>query len=199
MYCKNAHLMDDFFSYQRKSINGQSIRTWLTQPCKVFVTRHVRNNKFESMFEYENATKDMRVMSVKNIICNFTLKEVEESMFNETASVFEDMSVYERLSDISISISAVMNEDELYSEASNWFKDLTMTQKRDILPYLHVSRGGLETKIIIRMENGFVVNGGVKNESGDEWSTWRRYVTKLVVNYVESLEENDGEVEVIMF
>ena len=156
-------------------------------------------NLLVSMFDYQNATKNMRIMSVKNVTCNFTLNEIEESMFDENASVFKDMTVYEKLADISTSTSDLLNEEEIYSDASNWFKDLTMNQKRDLLPYLHVSRGGLDTKLIIRMENSFVVNGGVKSDSNDEWSTWRRYVTKLFVNYVENLEDNEGEVEVIMF
>ena len=39
---------------------------------------------------------------------------------------------------------------------------------------------------------------GEKNDRQDEWAIWRRYVTCLTVEYLETLEQNDVEVEVII-
>ena len=40
-----------FFSYQRRSVCGQSVPTWLTDSDKVFVRRHAKNSKFDPCVE----------------------------------------------------------------------------------------------------------------------------------------------------
>ena len=153
-------------------------------------------NLLISMYEYENAScENMRAMCRKDVTSNFTLAEIGESMYNENASVFRDTTVYERLSDK----SNLLTDSELYNDASCWFKDLTKLQKKDLLPYLNVNKGGQLITTILRREDTWFVNGGLENTRQDEWAIWQRYVTRLTVEYLESLEQNGVTVEVIIF
>ena len=47
----NATPHERFFTFQRRSANGEAILTWLSEPVKIFVKRHVRNSKFEPLVE----------------------------------------------------------------------------------------------------------------------------------------------------
>ena len=156
-------------------------------------------NLIVSMYEYENATSDklggMRAMTLKDVTQNFTLNEMRDSMYDENASVFKDTTIYERLDD---KTKQLLTEKELYSDASNWFKDLTKQQKSDVLPYLMINKGGRSTKAMLRREDAWFVNGGEETTRMDEWSIWRRYVTLLTVQYLETIEQNGVEVEVII-
>ena len=131
-------------------------------------------NLLVSMYEYENASSaDMRVMSRKEVTSNFTLTEISDGMYNEHASVFQDTTIYERLSDK----ANLLTDEELYNDASNWFKDLTKQQKNDLLPYLRINRGGQSRKEMLRRDNTWFVNGGENTTRMDEWAIWRRYIT----------------------
>ena len=72
-------------------------------------------------------------------------------------------------------------------------------KKRDLLPYLtvNVNRGGQDSTRTIRRDNAWFVNGGVLNNRMDEWAIWRRYVTLLTVQYLETIEQNGVIFEVI--
>ena len=153
-------------------------------------------NLLVSMYEYQNATMaNMRVMTRKDVTSNFTLSELGDCMYNENASVFKDTNIYEILDDK----RSLLSDVELYKDASNWFKDLTKQQKSDLLPFLTINRGGQKKKIMMRRENTWFVNGGEENTRMDEWAIWRRYITLLTQEYLESIEQNGVEVQVIIF
>ena len=47
----NATPHERLFSFQRKSISGQAMPTWLTTPGPILLQRHVRNSKFEPLVD----------------------------------------------------------------------------------------------------------------------------------------------------
>ena len=92
-----------------------------------------------------------------------------------------------------------MSSEELHFNASKWFSYLTKDQKYDLLPCITINKGGRDVTIMFRRDNAWFVNGGEKNERQDEWAIWRRYVTKLTVEYLESIEQNGVKVKVHIF
>ena len=166
--------------------------------CSIYKSIHdlFYTNLIVSMYEYDNGTKsDMRKMKRKNIRGNFTLNELGDCMYDENACAFKDTSIYERLDDKSI----LLTEKELFADASSWFRDLTKQQKIDLLPFLSLNRGGQQQKTIVHREDTWFVNGGEQSNKMDEWAIWKRYITLLTVQYLETIEQNDMDVEVIIF
>ena len=166
--------------------------------CSVYKSLHdlMYTNLVVSMYEYENGTmSNMRSMKRKDIQGNFTLNELGDCMYNENACAFKDTSIYERLDDK----TSLLSDKELFKDASNWFKDLSKQQKGDLLQFLTLNRGGQQKKIIMHRENTWFVNGGEKTNRMDEWAIWRRYVTSLTAQYLETIEQNGVKVEVIIF
>ena len=47
----NATSHELFFKFQRKSTTGQAVPTWLSEPGKIFVKKHVRKNKHDPLVE----------------------------------------------------------------------------------------------------------------------------------------------------
>ena len=149
-------------------------------------------NAIVNMYDYQNGASQN--MHLKDVTCNFTLREVNDFMFDEGASVFKDTTIYERLANKSVKL---INEEELHCNASKWFTDLTKQQKHDLLPFITLNKGGRDVIVTLRRENTWFVNGGEQNDREDEWAIWRRYVTCLTVECLEGLEQNDVQVQVI--
>ena len=61
------------------------------------------------------------------------LDELKDFMFNESTSVFQDTTIYERLANKSIHL---LSEEELFCNASKWFMDLTKAPKKELLPFI---------------------------------------------------------------
>ena len=123
------------------------------------------------MYSYQNSASHN--MHLKNVTSNFTLEELSDFMFDENASVFKDTTIYERIDNKSIKL---LTEEEIYCNASKWYTDLTKAQKKELLPYSTINKGGHDVTIMLRRENVWFVNGGEKKERQDEWAIWRRYV-----------------------
>ena len=155
---------------------------------------YLYKNMIINMYDYQTAvTHNLRVKEVSE---NFTLGELSDMLYNDYSDVFKDATLYERLD--SGGKASLTSDEDLYLNASKWFSDLTKAQKKNLLPYMTLNRGGKDVTITVRRDNSWFVNGGERSERQDEWAIWRRYVTCLTVEYLQSIEQNGVEVEVII-
>ena len=53
--------------------------------------------------------------------------------------------------------------------------------------------------VMLHRDNSWFINGGEKTDRRDEWAIWRKYVTSLTVEYLESLGQNNMKVEVLIY
>ena len=82
-------------------------------------------NNLVNMYDYQNGASHN--MHLKDVTCNLTLREVNDFMFYEGASLFKDATIYERLDNKSIKL---LTEEEIFCNASKWYTDLTKMQKK---------------------------------------------------------------------
>ena len=79
-----------------KRIETRYKKIIVANPYYISLHDYFYKNVMVNMYEYQNATSHN--MHLKDVTCNFTLDdELKDFLFNESASVFQDTTIYERL------------------------------------------------------------------------------------------------------